>query len=498
MQNQIKYSCSVIFITLLALESYAQNEVDVLRYSLSDPIGSVRTIGMGGAYGALGADLASLGINPAGIGMYRRGDIGGSVGIQSGKTSANLGLFYSSSASSSASRIGTFGVSMTVPSVNPDWPFVTIAVAHQKRSVWNNVMKIDGADLNSSLLGVFQGNAEGTHNDNLNDGSAYAYTASLAWYAYLLDPNGSSNTSYITPFDTDTSIVFSRSIEHGGDMSENQISIGGTYQDWLSLGGTLASTDITFTEKSAHTETPQEQGTDLDSWSYSEDLYIEGTGINIRLGAIAKISNWLRVGIAWQSPTRLELIDSYSTSISSDWKDGTVYNENSPVGGYEYLIITPSRTTLSSSFLMGKLAVISADLEIVDYSKGTLKANSDSWLSDGYDFASENEIVEELYTQSYKTRVGLEMRVAEDWRVRFGGSFETSPYSSIEILTSNPTRLSASFGGEYRSGDYYMGFAWKKSWTESDLFLINPDDQDSPIVQEKSLGMVMIGGGMRF
>jgi hypothetical protein len=75
---------------------------------------------------------------------------------------------------------------------------------------------------------------------------------------------------------------------------------------------------------------------------------------------------------------------------------------------------------------------------------------------------------------------------------------ETSPYSSIAILTSDPSRLSASLGGEYRSGEYYMGFAWKKSWTESDLFLIDPTAQITPIVQEKSLGMVMIGGGMRF
>jgi len=137
-------------------------------------------------------------------------------------------------------------------------------------------------------------------------------------------------------------------------------------------------------------------------------------------------------------------------------------------------------------------------VEIVDYSAGRLKANDNSWLSDGYEFELENEIVEDLYTKSYEARVGLELRVAKDWRVRIGGSMETSPYSSIAILTSDPSRLSASLGGEYRSGEYYMGFAWKKSWTESDLFLIEPTAQITPIVQEKSLGMLMIGGGMRF
>ena len=40
----------------------AQNEADVLRFSYTQPLGSVRTMGMGGAYGALGADLGSAGI----------------------------------------------------------------------------------------------------------------------------------------------------------------------------------------------------------------------------------------------------------------------------------------------------------------------------------------------------------------------------------------------------------------------------------------------------
>ena len=51
-----------------------QNEVDIFRYSFTESLGSARTMGMGGAFGALGADLACLTGNPAGIGLYRRGD----------------------------------------------------------------------------------------------------------------------------------------------------------------------------------------------------------------------------------------------------------------------------------------------------------------------------------------------------------------------------------------------------------------------------------------
>jgi hypothetical protein len=45
---------------------------------------------MGGAFGALGADLASLNGNPAGIGMYRRGDAGVTTGFASKKAKINV------------------------------------------------------------------------------------------------------------------------------------------------------------------------------------------------------------------------------------------------------------------------------------------------------------------------------------------------------------------------------------------------------------------------
>ena len=61
-------------------KAIAQNETDVLRFSQQIPIGTVRIIGLCGAYGALGADLSSISGNPAGIGMYRRSDFGGNLG----------------------------------------------------------------------------------------------------------------------------------------------------------------------------------------------------------------------------------------------------------------------------------------------------------------------------------------------------------------------------------------------------------------------------------
>ena len=69
MTCKITRAGGLVLFAIVSLFSFhtlsAQNETDVLRYSLIESLGSIRTTGMGGAYGSLGADLASSVINPA-------------------------------------------------------------------------------------------------------------------------------------------------------------------------------------------------------------------------------------------------------------------------------------------------------------------------------------------------------------------------------------------------------------------------------------------------
>ena len=47
----------------------------------SDLNGTARFVGMGGAMGALGGDISTMGTNPAGIGIYRSNDVMVSFGF---------------------------------------------------------------------------------------------------------------------------------------------------------------------------------------------------------------------------------------------------------------------------------------------------------------------------------------------------------------------------------------------------------------------------------
>src|SRR5437870_5054368 len=66
----------------------AQNSSDLLRYSQSNVTGSARVLGAGGAWGAVGADLSSASINPAGLAFYRRNELLGSMAISSNSSDA--------------------------------------------------------------------------------------------------------------------------------------------------------------------------------------------------------------------------------------------------------------------------------------------------------------------------------------------------------------------------------------------------------------------------
>ena len=66
----------------------AQTIDDLVLYSLEDPSGSARAVGLGGAIGAVGGDVASSALNPAGIGLYRKVEFSasGSLGAHTVRT----------------------------------------------------------------------------------------------------------------------------------------------------------------------------------------------------------------------------------------------------------------------------------------------------------------------------------------------------------------------------------------------------------------------------
>lgn len=74
---------SIITAAMIGTVASAQETYDNAPLAQKDLNGTARYVGMGGAMEALGADVSTMGTNPAGIGMFRRSVVNGSFGFNS-------------------------------------------------------------------------------------------------------------------------------------------------------------------------------------------------------------------------------------------------------------------------------------------------------------------------------------------------------------------------------------------------------------------------------
>ena len=69
-----KINIAALALIMVASAS-AQTIYDGAKFTQKDLNGTARFVGMGGAMGALGGDISTMGTNPAGIGIYRSNDV---------------------------------------------------------------------------------------------------------------------------------------------------------------------------------------------------------------------------------------------------------------------------------------------------------------------------------------------------------------------------------------------------------------------------------------
>ena len=76
-----------IFFAMMAmtacLPSTAQETYENMKVAGEDLNGTARYVGMGGALEALGADISTIGTNPAGVGLFRKSNASLSFGMVS-------------------------------------------------------------------------------------------------------------------------------------------------------------------------------------------------------------------------------------------------------------------------------------------------------------------------------------------------------------------------------------------------------------------------------
>lgn len=467
----------------------AQNELDALRYSTIEPIGNARFAGMAGAFSAVGGDLASASWNPAGIGLYRRNDLTLSFAV-SGLTTRSDYNGSENRASKYAFHIPNAGMAITNKSDHPDWVFVNYAVTFNKLQNFNQRTVIRGNEFNNTLLNVYMNQANGTPFDQLAANQPFG--AGLAWNTFLLDTIPGTIDQYITaiPFGKVTQEM---TIETSGHMSETAVSLGGNYRDRLYLGGTIGFPSVRYNQTTTYREFGTEDQVDLQDYTFTDELVITGSGLNIKLGAIFRASKWLRVSAAWHSRTGFALNDVWDSRMLSNFTVLGSYDD-AVQGAFDYRVSTPSRTILGAAFILGRDGLISADYERINYGQAELRRSNVSGST--YDFEVENDVISTIYRATHNVRVGTEWRIMKVFRARGGFAFQQNPF--VPGATSiNTHLLTGSIGFGYRGKSVYAEFAYQHRNNAREFYIYDPALVNAAELRQNK-GEAIITVGLRY
>lgn len=450
----------LLIIFSAATKSFAQNADDALRYSRIFYTGTARFMSMGGAFTALGGDISTLSQNPAGLGVFRSSEFTITPQMFNFKSSSDFDnvtindFLYNF-------NLGQIGLVANLIKNENESGLITLNFGYSfnKTNNLNQSIVIDGKSSNSSLADYWTDISNGYYKDELQGNAPDAY---LAWATYVIDSLPGSNTQYGTVYsnygDNPPSVYgqqIKRTITNTGYTGEHAISIGGNYSNKIYFGATLGISTLNYESKYEQLESTDvslaSKFTDFDYMLYYKD---SGTGYTFKMGAIYKPIEALRIGIAFHSPTYYRINETVYDNISSHFSDGGHYSASNDPSEFKYALTTPFRVLTGAAFQVGKLALISADYEFIDYASAKF---SDAG-NDTYDYSDKNDAIKNSLNSASNFRLGAEFRLQNIY-FRGGYGYYGSAWKNSE-LNKNQSYSSYSCGIGFREQNIFADFGF--------------------------------------
>ena len=452
------------FIILMALAAgilnvEAQNELDALRYSRLSVIGTARYAGLGGAFGALGADFSSLSVNPAGIGVYRASEFSITPSIYMAEVKSDF-LGKQNSDNKSNFNLGNVGfVSVTNNDARPNSILRKLAFGFgvNRTNNYNTRAVVQGFNNTSSLLTTYVDQANGLSPSQLDN-----FGNGLAFNTYLIDTLGPKAYFNDMP---NGGVTQRKVIETSGSMNEMVFAAGANLAEKLYIGATIGMPYINYSEKSSYTENDdQNLNSYFNSFKRTESLTTAGSGINFKLGVIFKPADFIRLGAAFHSPTYYgKMTDKWNSTMASSFDNGNSYTSSSPQGEFQYSLTTPFRAIGSVALVFGQNGLFSADYEYVNYPGAHLSSTD-------YNFKNENQAISNKYKGAGNLRLGAEWKY-DIFSFRGGYGIEGNPYKSgVNSLKAN----SYSLGLGLREKKFYVDLGFVHTSSSEDYYIYDP------------------------
>ena len=497
---------SIVFASLVALPGLmlAQSAIDAYRLSQPDLKGTARFMGMAGAFTALGGDLSTISQNPAGIGVFRKNDIGFTLNLDcQNATSAWTGNQFQQTIDQTKFLLNNIGFVWTIRLPLESCPNVNFGFTYNK-SVSFNRRYTGMMPLSGSLSELIASNANyyGYKPDDLAMGnnynpyfdSNYDWLSILGYNSYLISPMGNQyigqwagETDATGNITSQTSGTGYFDVKESGGIDSYNIAFGGNIHNVVYWGMDFDiihmnyNIDAFWDENLDNAYVGNNDGgivrQNYSDWSLYNWYNCNGTGFNYKLGLIVKPIPELRLGFSFATPTWYNLTENYYADIQ-------YLNGNKPLASqYDFFstptaydnvnLRTPWKLNAGAALVLFNRLIVSADYEWNKYStmKWSVPSSGgwydpwtdnpwyDPWYSSTPDtranyisndpYYETNRNIQNYYKATNTFRIGAELRLTDRFSLRAGYSHVDSPVTS-ELKSDNDLIATAGTLPNYR------------------------------------------------
>ncbi|RZL19346.1 MAG: hypothetical protein EOO89_03605 [Pedobacter sp.] len=502
----MKRILTLVLVAIVAITgtSYAQYASDALRFSQTNYGSNARFKGLGNAQIGVGGDMSSLGGNPAGLGLFTRSEF--SLTPEFNQTRLNTTyLNQNMNTTKSQLNVNQLGVVYYGPTYRRKGQdtkkgvvSMVVGLGYNRNNDYGSENNFSGINSTSSIADYFAETAGSASPNNLTQGTPER----IAYDNYLISFDDVANNYYPETFaDNTTSNTQSKNEVRSGAVSEFNFAAAANISNQVYIGASIGLLNIRYNSDAQYIETGRAREYLNDNLTgnninykllFNQNQITKGSGLNGRIGVIFRAAEGLRFGATIQTPSWFVIDDFYSESLDNR---GTIRGtSDSKTYDFTYNLRTPMKASLGGSYIIGGQALLSADVDFIDYASTKFSTNGNN--GDNATINDNNTSVRQNFTSAVNYRLGLEYKI-EAVSLRGGYAVNGTPYKTDETGLFDSKAYSGGIG--YRTGKYAIDLAYQRlenTTTGSPYTLNNGNEPIANMVSAKN--NVFLTFGIRF
>ena len=495
----------VVAIVATTGTTYAQYANDALRFSQTNYGSTARFKAMGNAQIGVGGDISSLGGNPAGLGLFTKSEFSLTPEFNQSGINANY-LDQNSNTNKSQLNINQLGAVFYAPmykqrgqDTKKGLISAVFGIGYNRNNDYHTEINYSGNNNRTSIADYFAEIAGSTTPNNLTGGSLER----MAYDNYLISFDNAAGNYFPETFaDANQSNAQRKNEVRAGSVSEFNFSAAANISNTVYIGGSIGLVDLKYRTDAQYEEAGRAReylsngdltGANINyKLLFNQSQITKGSGVNGKIGIIVRAAEGLRIGANFQTPTWFVIDDSYTEGLDNR---GTIRGTtDTETYDFTYNLRTPLKGSLGASYVIGGQAIISADVDFIDYASTRMSTNGGS--NDSELIRSNNADIRNNFKSAVNYRVGGEYKIS-NVSLRAGYGVNGSPYKTDDSGFFDTKMYSGGLG--YRMNNYFIDLAYQRVETNNTFNPYTLSNGNGPTADVKNtLNNVFLTLGLRF